>query len=187
MIDDINKFRNIYKLKEVYRAASVLDRKESSAEHTWSALMLADYCFEKFDFSNIDKQMVFELLLYHDLVEIESGDTKLAPGVDRNLKKNIEDKAAKELFLKLPNCISNKFLTLFNEFEAQETIESRFAKVIDLLDSEIHELDYKKDWIGWSEDFLRNHKEKFTKEFPELHKILEATISFCKDNGFFNQ
>jgi putative hydrolases of HD superfamily len=92
-MSDIQKLREIYKLKQVYRLNSVGNRKESSAEHTWSCLMLAEFFLEQH--SKLNKSKVFELILFHDLVEIEAGDTQLAPGVSREDKIEKEKNAAK--------------------------------------------------------------------------------------------
>ena len=99
---DIHKFRTIYKLKSVYRLNSVDSRHESTAEHTWSALMLADYIFSKYidDTKSIDKFKVLELIMYHDLVEIHAGDTPLHPEIHHTHaeQKKREGEAATKLF-----------------------------------------------------------------------------------------
>ena len=87
----------------------------------------------------------------------------------------------------IPEVLSSKFVSLFNEYEERKTLEARFAKAIDALDAEIHELDYKEDWAGWTEEFLRSKKEKYLEEFPEMKEVFEKTVSFCKENGYFNQ
>lgn len=74
--EDLQKLRIIYKLKDVYRYASVGDRKESTAEHIFSSIVLADFLMHKYDFG-VDMQRVIELLLYHDFAEIYAGDSPL--------------------------------------------------------------------------------------------------------------
>ncbi|WP_457619098.1 HD domain-containing protein, partial [Lutibacter sp.] len=140
-MDDINKFRIFNKLKTVYRFNSVENRKESSAEHSWSCLILADFFLSKFNF-NLDRLKVYELLMYHDVVEIEAGDTPLHPEVKRLSKSEKEKKAMELLHKDLPTPLNEKFVKLFTEFEEQKTLESKFAKAIDALDAVIHELDY---------------------------------------------
>ncbi|MCC7574778.1 HD domain-containing protein [Candidatus Woesearchaeota archaeon] len=149
-MEDIHKFRIFNKLKTVYRFNSVEDRKESTAEHSWSCLILADFFLSRNNF-NLDRLKVYELLMYHDVVEIEAGDSPLHPEIKRLDKSEKEKKAMKLLHTELPTPLNNKFLKLFTEYEEQKTLESKFAKAIDALDAEIHELDYKQDWKGWSE------------------------------------
>jgi putative hydrolases of HD superfamily len=184
-ISDIQKLRRIYKLKEVYRLNSVGNRKESSAEHTWSCLVLAEFFLEQHP--KLNKSKVFELLLFHDFVEIEAGDTQLAPGIVREEKTLKEKNAAMSLSKKLPKEFGVKYLKLFEEFEEQKTPEAKFAKAIDAFDAELHEMDYKKDWKGWTEEFLRKSKEKYFVDFPILKKAFEETTEYAKNRGYFNQ
>ena len=90
-MDELQRIRKLYKLKCVYRDSSVGNRKESSAEHSWSCLMLADYFMKKIKLK-INKMRVYELLMYHDLVEIEAGDTPVHHEHKRVLKKEAESK-----------------------------------------------------------------------------------------------
>lgn len=73
-METINKLRKFYHLKNVDRDAVVGKRKESSAEHSWSTLILADYFLNIMNDKSLNRLKVYELLLYHDIVEIESGD-----------------------------------------------------------------------------------------------------------------
>lgn len=185
-MEDIHKFRIFNKLKTVYRFNSVGNKKESSAEHSWSCLILADFFLSKFDF-NLNRLKVYELLMYHDVVGIETGDTPLNPKIKRQDNSEKEKKAAKLLHKELPIPLNDKFLKLFTEFEEQKTLESKFAKAIDALDAEIHEIDYKQDWKGWTEEFLISKKLKFFEEFPELKKVFFEIIDYLKENNYFDQ
>ena len=185
-MEEINKLRKLYQLKNISRANSVLDRKESSAEHSWSCLILADYFLSTFKFK-LDRLKVYELLMYHDVVEIETGDVNLINVKSHQKKKESELKALHSLEKKTPARLGKKLGSLFMEFEEQQTPEARFAKAIDALDAEIHEMDYKQDWKGWTEEFLRKHKEPLFKEFPEIKEMFEKTTKFARDNGYFKQ
>ncbi|MBS3123328.1 HD domain-containing protein [Candidatus Woesearchaeota archaeon] len=183
-MEEINKFRIFNKLKTVNRLNSVGNRKESSAEHSWSCLILADFFLSKLSLK-MNRLKVYELLMYHDIVEIEAGDSPLHPELKKLNKKDKEQKASEFLKKKLPTPLNTKFLTIFQEFEEQKTIESRFAKAIDALDAVIHELDYKEDWKTWSEKFLVEHKMHFFEEFPELKDAFNDILKFCKENSYF--
>jgi putative hydrolase of HD superfamily len=184
-MSDIQKLREIYKLKDIYRFNSVGNRKESTAEHTWSALVLADFFLEQYP--ELDKIHVFELILFHDLVEIEVGDSPLIPDEHREEILQKETDAAKIISRKLPEKFGNKYLKLFEEFQESKTPEAKFAKAVDSFDAELHELDYKDDWKGWTEEFLRKSKEKYFKDFPEILHAFEETTKHARDNGYFNQ
>jgi putative hydrolase of HD superfamily len=185
-MEEIQKLKILNRLKSVYRANSVDSRKESAAEHTWSALMLADYYSSRVS-QKLNKLKVYELLMYHDVVEILAGDTPLDPNNEREDQQQKELKAADTLRSQLPDSLQNKFWELFTEFEAERTVEARFARAIDTLDAMIQELDYKEDWLGWSKEFLVSKKEKYFKEFPELLKEFHQIVEYLVAEGYFSR
>ncbi|MFH1637652.1 MAG: HD domain-containing protein [Candidatus Woesearchaeota archaeon] len=180
----ISELRKFYQLKSVYREAPVGDRKESSAEHTWSCLILADYFMSKI---KLDRLKVYELLLYHDVVEIEAGDIPIHHEAERNNKKEAERKAMEKLKEELPQELRPKLSQLFKEFEESSSTEARFARAIDRIDAVIHELDYKKHWKGWSEAQLRKYNEEAIKDFPEIKEFFEEVVKFVNKEGYFDQ
>ena len=170
------------------------DHHESSAEHSWGALILADFFLSTMESmeadkvtstAKIDRFKVYELLMYHDVVEIETGDLPIHPDLSHRNKKRNEHIAAKVLSEKLPTVLVQKYLTLFAEFQDQKTVESRFAKAVEALEADIHELDYKEDWKGWTEEFLRQEKEHLFNEFPLMKKCFDELVVYLKENGFF--
>ncbi len=184
-MEELHKLRKFYELKNVERTAKVGARRESPAEHTWSALILADYFLNKMKNSKLDRLKVYELLMYHDVVEIEAGDVNLLDEQKRKHKAEREKQAAHVLHQHFPLELGKKFLVLFQEYEEGKTKEARFAKAIDALDAKIHELDYKEDWKGWTEEFLRKKKGPLFEEFPELKKFFEESLKFCRKEGYF--
>ena len=187
LIKGIHKFRTFNKLKSVYRKNSVANRKESSAEHSWSCLLLADFFLSKLDL-NLDKIKVYELLIYHDVLEIELGDRPLQPNIIWPLhNQKAEELSLNKLQKQLPSHLSSKFLSLYKEFKEQKTREAKFAKLIDSLDPIVHELDYKDDWIGWSKDFFIKEKSKYFKDFPELLPIFNEILSYIIENNYFDE
>jgi len=136
---------------------------------------------------NLNLTKVYELLIYHDLVEIETGDVALDPENPDEIKEKDEITYAKKLAEKLPTSISEKFLKNFKEFEEQKTIESKFAKAINQLDAVIQEIDFKEDWKGWSKEFLIQKKAKYFKEFPEVEKHFYSLLDYLEKEGYFSQ
>lgn len=184
-MEEIQKLRILNKLKSVYRANSVGNRKESAAEHSWSALMLADYYGSIVD-QSLNKLKVYELLLYHDLVEIEAGDIPLDPNNEVSNQKAIERAAAETLKQRLPDSLQTKFWELFYEFEKGATPEARFARAIDCLDAMIHELDYRDDWAGWSRAFLVTRREGYFDGFPELLDEFHTLVDYLVELGYIS-
>jgi putative hydrolase of HD superfamily len=185
LMHPISKIRKIYELKKIYRHNHVEKRNESSAEHTWSCLVLADYLLSN-EKTKLDRMKVLEILLYHDLVEIEAGDIPIHHENKREKKKQKEAEALKKLAEEIPDMIAKKFLSRFTEFEECNSPESRFAKAVDGLDAMIHELDYKEDWKGWSEEMLRKFYEKKCHEFQATKELFEELVKFAKENSYVN-
>lgn len=185
-LTELLKVRRLYHLKNVSRQNSVQKRKESSAEHSWSCLVLADFLLSSYDF-RVDREKVLDLLLYHDVVEIEAGDVCITDIEGRQQKKESERKALRSLQKQIPKVLSKKFEQLFDEYEAQNTREARFAHAVDKLDAQLHELDYKRDWRGWDEKMFCSHIERYMIEFPQLRELFEQFVAYVIAEGYFNQ
>ena len=186
-MESINKLRKFYHLKNVERACSVGKRKESSAEHSWSCLILADYFLSIMDDKGIDRLKVYELLMHHDVIEVETGDTPIHHVEERKDKEKKEKEALQVLKDKIPEELKDKFLNLFQEFEERKTPEAKFAKAIDHFDALIHELDYKSDWKGWDEEMVRNFHGNLIKDVPILQEAFDKVMKFVDEEGYFNQ
>jgi putative hydrolases of HD superfamily len=120
-------------LKNVIRVNKLFDgsREENTAEHSWhaalGALILAPYANEPV---NIDK--VIRMLLIHDLIEIEAGDTFAYDRPDVLAgQEQLEIDAAQVVFGKMRSPLREELRALWDEFEARITPESKFAKAID--------------------------------------------------------
>ena len=121
-------------LKSIHRKTSPInhERKENSAEHSWqvmlTSIILAEHSNEK-----IDLLKVLKMLAVHDVVEIDVGDTfHFHKSLDPDLH-NKELAAAKRILGILPKEQGEELLDLWNEFEAKETKESKFANSVDRL------------------------------------------------------
>lgn len=178
-IKDLKKILVMYKLKEVYRSCHVLDRNESSAEHTWGCMILADYFLNKMK-TKLNREKVMDILLYHDLVEVESGDTYAHNKEGQKTKKQREEKGFARLKRKIPSELAKKYTKLYKEYKDCRTVEAKFANAIDKLDPIIHSLEKSHSWAEWDlyEEDIREVKEKhliFSKEFM---KILNGLIEY---------
>src|SRR5258708_1053684 len=126
--------REIDRSKPVLRRTSLIDRsrRENSAEHSWHlatmALVLAEYAP-----AGADTMRVVEMLLVHDIVEIDAGDT-FAFDVAANVgKAERETAAAERIFNLLPGDLAGALRARWDEFEADETPTARFANALDRL------------------------------------------------------
>ena len=127
-----NFFREIDKEKFIGRQTYLTDgvRKENDAEHAWHmaimTVLLAGYANEK-----IDVLKTVTMLLIHDIVEIDAGDTYAYDENAKKTQREREVKAADRIFGLLPEKQGKEFRALWEEFEAQETAESKFARTMD--------------------------------------------------------
>ncbi|MFT4308466.1 MAG: HD domain-containing protein [Candidatus Woesearchaeota archaeon] len=183
-MEDLDGIRYLYRLKEIERLNSVGSRRESAAEHSWSCLVLADYFMSRSD-TGLDRLRVYELLVYHDVIELEAGDTPTEPGADLTGKEERERAAIEPVGARLPPSLEDRFIALHTEYQEQETAEARFAKSISALDAMIHELDYPEDWKGWSEAFLTERKAHLFEPFPPLARTFSEILRYMRENGYF--
>lgn len=122
------------RLKAVYRQSLVKsdqNRHENSAEHSWH-ISLAAQILQEYAEEPIEISRVVSMLLIHDIVEIDAGDT-FAFAIQQELDKQEEKeiKAANRLFGILPNTQFQQMKQLWFEFETAKTADARFAKAID--------------------------------------------------------
>ena len=122
----------IDKEKEIYRQTHIkgYKRQENDAEHAWHmAIMiylLKEYANEEFD---VAKAMMMALI--HDIVEIDAGDIYAYDTKNLDTQKEREEKAAERIFGLLPEEQKQELKGLFEEFEACESSEAKFARVMD--------------------------------------------------------
>ena len=127
-------------------------RKENDAEHAWHmavmTALLSEYANEE-----IDVLRTMTMLLIHDLVEIYAGDTYAYDEEGKKTQKSREIAAADRLFQMLPEDQGKKFREIWEEFEAEKTPESRFARTIDNLQPMM--LNAATDGKSWADRGIR--------------------------------
>ncbi|WP_242971381.1 HD domain-containing protein [Blautia sp. An46] len=138
------------KLKFINRQTYLSDgkRKENDGEHSWHlalmAVLLSEYSNEE-----IDLVKVITMVLIHDIVEIDAGDTYAYDAVGNQSKRESEVKAADRIFNILPEDQAEKLRRLWEEFEAYETPEAKFAHVCDNVQPLM--LNDATDGLAWRE------------------------------------
>ena len=142
------------KLKNVYRQTLVLheDRQENDAEHSFHlalmAAVLAEHASEP-----VDVLHVMKMVLIHDAVEVDAGDTYAYDTAGNATKRERELKAADRIFALLPDDQAAEYRALWDEFEARETAEAKFANTLDRIQPLL--LNYKKGGISWKRRDIR--------------------------------
>lgn len=152
----------IDRLKSIVRQTILTDgsRQEDSAEHSWHlavmAIVLCEYAREPVDLSR-----VLKMVLIHDLVEIDAGDTYCHDEDGNKDKTERELKAADRIFNLLPKEQGEEFCLLWQEFEERKTPEARFAAALDRLQPLLNDftaggLMWKRHGIFDDQIYLRN-------------------------------
>lgn len=143
-------------------------RFENDAEHAWHmalmCVLLAEYSNEP-----IDILKTLKMILIHDIVEIESGDTYAYDEIGKATQHEREMKAADKLLNMLPEDQAKEYLNLWLEFEEQKTAEARFAKSMDniqpnLLNNATNGEMWKRNNIRLSQVLGRNEPTKYGSE-----------------------
>ena len=129
------------RLKSVLRASRLMDgsRFENSAEHSWHIMLFALVLAEEAA-PEVRIDRVLRMLLIHDIVEIDAGDTPIHGDVDHAAQEAAEAAAADRLFGLLPPDQARDFRALWDEFEAAETPDAVFAKAVDRMPAPIANL-----------------------------------------------
>lgn len=175
--------REIDKEKFIKRQTYLSDgtKKENDAEHAWHmaimTLLLSEYANEE-----IDVFRTISMLLIHDLVEIDAGDTYAYDTVAKETQKSREDAAKKRIFSLLPEDQMQDLLNLFDEFEACKTPEAKFAHAMDnfqplMLNNSNNGEDWRTHTVTASQVYGRHNNTKSGSE-----KLFEVTDQIIQEN-----
>lgn len=173
----------IDKVKNVFRQTHLSNngRNENDAEHSWHMAIMA-YLLKEYANNDVDIAKVMLMCLIHDIVEIDAGDTYAYDTESLKTQKAREDAAKKRIFSLLPEDQAQEFIQLFDEFEAYETAESKFAHAMDniqplILNDSNNGADWQKHNVTVEQIYKRQGKTKLGSE--ELFKVADTII---KDN-----
>jgi len=121
------------KLKEVFRHSLVTQsrRRENSAEHSWHFALMVMTLAEHSNHQPLDVLRVLKMVLLHDLVEIDAGDTYAYDTAGMSDQHEREARAADRIFGLLPEDQAAEFRALWDEFEDKSTPEAKFAAACD--------------------------------------------------------
>lgn len=188
MTDVFQFLMELDKLKNVQRRTKVIGqrRHENSAEHSWhlavAAMSLAPYAQMQ-----VDVQRVVQMALLHDVVEIDAGDVMVYDLAAREAIQAKERAAADRIFTLLPSALRDKFRALWDEYEAAETPDSRFANMLDRALPIVQNLHNQGQ--SWKENGIRleqvlNRNATLAKEWPELWRYLQQHLTHAHQQGW---
>ena len=143
-IKEIDKIKYIQRRSKLFNS----DRRENDAEHSWHLAMMAIVLAEHSD-KSVDLLKVLKMVLIHDIVEIDAGDT-FAYDTEKNHANSEEELiAAKRIFGLLPKEQADELTTIWEEFEEGVTDEAKFAKAMDRFEPLLQ--DATNDGGTWAE------------------------------------
>lgn len=182
--------REIDRVKDIQRQSWLLDlsRKENDAEHSWHlgvmAAMLAEYAAEP-----VDVARVVRMVLLHDVVEIDAGDTFVYDDPGQAEQHLRESRAADRIFAILPADQAAEARALWDEFEARQTPEAKFAAALDRLQPLMH--NYFTEGAAWREHGVKmsrviQRNRHMADGSPRLWAYAESLIRDAVEKGFLD-
>jgi putative hydrolase of HD superfamily len=177
-------------LKQITRRTLIADgsRRENDAEHSWHLAMFAVVLAEHGP-AELDLARVLKMVLVHDLVEIDAGDTYCYDPAACATHRDRELAAAERIFALLPEDQGNELRELWEEFEAKETAESRFAAALDRLQPVL--LNYHTQGRAWREHGVTRaqvieRNRHIAAGAPHLWEYALALIDDAVEKGYLN-
>ena len=170
----------IDKVKNIFRQTYLADgkRKENDAEHSWH-LAIAAFLLKEYVAEDVDVMKVMIMVLIHDLVEIDAGDTYAYDAEGAKTKRAREVAAADRIFGMLPEDQGGYFRELWDEFEAYESDDAKFSHLLDnfqplLLNHESNGKSWIEHHVKKSQIYKRNEKIKETS--PEVWEWMKQIV-----------
>lgn len=180
------------KLKEILRQTYTTKktRQENSSEHSWHIALMAIVLSEYAKNPKINLFKVVKMLLIHDIVEIDAGDTFAYDKQGQKTQHLRENKAAKRIFNLLPTDQAKNLQTLWREFEECQTPNAQFANAIDRIQPLIN--NYYTNGLAWQKNNVKVHqiepRNKAIKQAtPQLWEYAKALIEKAVKQGILEE
>jgi putative hydrolase of HD superfamily len=187
-----HKFRFILeadKLKNIIRSTLLTDRSrlENAAEHSWHVALAALVFFDSAPVKGMDLARIINMLLVHDLVEIDAGDTFCYDSQQRQTQPDRELKAAERIFNLLPASQAAMLQRLWQEFEARKTPEACFAHAIDRLQPLLQAIHTRGQ--TWRQHRIRKDQviermQPIRQALPSLWELVLEMIEDAAEKGY---
>ncbi|GAB3223632.1 HD domain-containing protein [Spirosoma arcticum] len=191
LLKQIEFIKEVDKLKYIVRKTKLLnsDRHENDAEHSWHLAMMAIILSEHSN-APIDVLKVVKMLLIHDIVEIDAGDTFIYDTQKSHDNTKEERPAAERIFGLLPNDQANELIAIWEEFECQETNEAKFARAMDRLEPLLQNV--SNNGGTWSEfgigfDKVYHKKQVINQGSSRIWEYAEQLINDSVERGILKK
>jgi len=178
----------IDKLKHVLRHTILMDksRRENDAEYSWHLAMMA-IVLSEYAAQAVDLVRVLKMVLIHDLVEIDAGDTFCYDEQGAETQADREHQAADRIFGLLPSDQTRDLRSLWEEFEAKHTADAQFAAALDRIQPVLHNYytqggTWKK--AGVTVDKVRKRIAPIAQGSPILAQFIDELIQDAVEKGY---
>ena len=181
----------IDKMTGILRRTVILDksRRENDAEHSWHIAVMA-MLFEEYAIEPVNVSRAVEMCVVHDLIEIYAGDTFAYDMKANESKAEREKEAADKLFSQLPEEQGKMIRDLWEEFDARQTPDAKYASCMDSLQPFLHNsLTEGFTWIenGTSRGAVENRMAIIREFMPEVYKWLSDNLDRAVENGWLKE
>ncbi|MCR8842068.1 HD domain-containing protein [Paenibacillus sp. SC116] len=179
------------KLKTIERKTKLINgsRHENDAEHSWHLAMMALILYQHSN-QEIDLFKVIKMLLIHDIVEIDAGDTFAYDTAGHHDKFERELRAATRIFGLLPEDQGKDLIDLWLEYDRKESKEAKFAVSLDSLQPLIHNyLNQGKTWKkhGITSEKVLDRNRKIAKGSERLWEYAQEMIEKSIEEGYLSK
>ena len=180
----------IDKMTSILRRTMLIDgsRRENDAEHSWHIAVMA-LLFSEYTIEPVDVSRAVKMCVVHDLIEIYAGDTFAYDVKGNQDKAQREQAAADKLFAMLPSEQGNEIRSLWEEFDAMQTPDAKYAACMDRLQPFLHNtLTNGHTWVeGQTNSGMVKKRMNIIKEFmPQVYDWVEQNISNAIQKGWLN-
>ena len=191
LVKQVAFIHEIDKLKYIQRKTRLFNsnRSENDAEHSWHLAMMTIVLAEHSNVP-IDVLKVLRMVLIHDIVEIDAGDIFLYDTAANHCNTEAERKAAERIFGMLPEDQASELMALWEEFEACETEEAKFAKSMDRFEPLLQNISNKGGtWKEFNVDYSNVYKTQvIIKEGSDaIWNIAEPMLEESVKKGFLKK
>ena len=187
----ISFIKEIDKIKYIQRKTKLFnsDRTENDAEHSWHLAMMTIVLAEHSD-TPIDVLRVLKMVLIHDIVEIDAGDTFMYDTEKSHTNTDNERMAAIRIFGLLPKEQGDELISIWEEFEAGVTNEAKFAKSMDRFEPLLQNASNSGGtWKEFDVDYSKvvEKKKVIEQGSTALWKYVENLLNESVDKGILKK
>jgi putative hydrolase of HD superfamily len=187
----IEFIKEVDKLKYILRKTKLFNsnRNENDAEHSWHLSVMAIVLAGHANFK-VDLLKVIKMLLIHDIVEIDAGDTFIYDTQKNHENTAQEREAARRIFGILPEHQAEELIAIWEEFEEQQTNEAKFARAMDRLEPLLQNTSNNGGtWneFGVNYDKVYNKKQVIQHGSETIWKFAEQLINESVENGILKK